>query len=1008
MMPIKIFIRLLLIVVYMSMGSLLSSTPAIKKFIASFIEHYDFKVEGRNTHEYHRDLLELTAHGFDELETRLANEGLNLVGRIVIAGYEANAIPSYYTDVRTSIIDDEGSSAHKGAWSMQLHNQFGLMTGFLLKDVAHLVSPAQRVFEHINPESIEIFHDHSGILQEHAFRESLPVMTNYREFVEKALLKKDHSRVFELLMKFWQNLYDHQLKAQKTMLAGTQDILFSIAYGDHLRRSSIPFIKYYTGGDITYPIETFKGQTAQATKTAQDFVQHFTPTLKAHHDKKTVYVFCSFVDGVGKSTMLGNVQNWLKYGNDIASYDRVDNSSSQLAQLFAVSDNVFIADLPAQISHFTYKPDGLVYVPIESEVNEELGHELVEHVKTTGKDHITAFYELGTKVHEILTQDGPHAAVLNDPANPAMTFVKNIYLLHKFDNTWVPFTYQGEHYVFNNDMPQSIRILRPIANAPSAGLKNIDPGQMLFYEGVRFPLTYDIFLQHLVDQIKQTEIEEVIFVDFLSMYPRSSRENIRINYVLQQMALINKHGFNVEESLYKAFATPAELFADLATPKKYKHIFQGFMQEVFVRAALYQQLITQHDNGSIAAVPIHTLTEQLRNRINNMLEDDDFFNDVKNRCTQKFAQEFKQLKQDYGLTKDFINVYQCSLYDAYLFSTVIEQCMKQSGNERLVQLWSNLDEPIKEQSELYCGLAERVLELTDGTGVMGRFEFPLDYRGKTERNSCIKMLRAAWYATLSNLLESTSLDHENVLITAEKTAVTPFVIKLTEQNHLYIVQKQLEAHEGKTVAGLYQYGISMDKNSRWGTFATKPYYLNWDAPQTSKKVFAFDCNLSGKKDGESRYLTPISKIVYKYQEACGFDKVMPTSLLYEKILKKKRFPKDRESRLTQAKKNGDYPRRSDDQEEQKQTGARIYLGRADQRVGAQLLVVMLATCEMLIKDPHADVALRRGNKKDFAAALHLFEEITLPKYFNVIFEEPLFENYDAVEPLIPWDYFEQS
>ena len=54
----------------------------------------------------------------------------------------------------------------------------------------------------------------------------------------------------------------------------------------------------------------------------------------------------------------------MKHGSDIKNYEHVDNSSSQLATVFDFSDEAVIADLPAQVSHFTYKPDGMVYVAI--------------------------------------------------------------------------------------------------------------------------------------------------------------------------------------------------------------------------------------------------------------------------------------------------------------------------------------------------------------------------------------------------------------------------------------------------------------------------------------------------------------------------------------------------------------------------------------------------------------------------------------------------------------------
>src|SRR5437868_6725408 len=67
-------------------------------FLESFTTHYEFNPEGRYTHEYHPFLLQWTAKSLNGLEQRLIGEGLNLSGRIVIMGYEEQAVPQYYTN----------------------------------------------------------------------------------------------------------------------------------------------------------------------------------------------------------------------------------------------------------------------------------------------------------------------------------------------------------------------------------------------------------------------------------------------------------------------------------------------------------------------------------------------------------------------------------------------------------------------------------------------------------------------------------------------------------------------------------------------------------------------------------------------------------------------------------------------------------------------------------------------------------------------------------------------
>jgi len=80
-----------------------------QEFGNSFLQHYEFSPEGRYVHEYHPFLLHKTAHSFDELEATLNKEGLNLLGRIIVSGYEEHAVPSYYTNYKAPRINDEAS-----------------------------------------------------------------------------------------------------------------------------------------------------------------------------------------------------------------------------------------------------------------------------------------------------------------------------------------------------------------------------------------------------------------------------------------------------------------------------------------------------------------------------------------------------------------------------------------------------------------------------------------------------------------------------------------------------------------------------------------------------------------------------------------------------------------------------------------------------------------------------------------------------------------------------------
>ena len=112
--------------------------------------------------------------------------------------------------------------------------------------------------------------------------------------------------------------------------------------------------------------------------------------------------------------------------------------------------------------------------------------------------------------------------------------------------------------------------------------------------------------------------------------------------------------------------------------------------------------------------------------------------------------------------------------------------------------------------------------------------------------------------------------------------------------------------------------------------------------------------------------------------------------------------------LEKAKKNGLVP--IGEQNEFSQSAiegirkGKMYLGRAEHKKSTQLLIRLLATLDMIVKDPDQDVVIRFGNRKDFKAALKLYEKITLPRYLRISYEDNLFDNYEHVEPYPSWEY----
>jgi len=108
----------------------------MNEFVRSFLSGYELSSSSIFTHEYHELLLKKTEASLSELEDRLSSEGFGLCGRVVIMGYEEDAVPTYYPNFKKPRLDDETASfMESGLWSKRQHNKIGFMTGFLLSGV---------------------------------------------------------------------------------------------------------------------------------------------------------------------------------------------------------------------------------------------------------------------------------------------------------------------------------------------------------------------------------------------------------------------------------------------------------------------------------------------------------------------------------------------------------------------------------------------------------------------------------------------------------------------------------------------------------------------------------------------------------------------------------------------------------------------------------------------------------------------------------------------------------
>lgn len=968
-------------------------------FLESFFRHYECSPEGRYTHEYHSFLLDWTSQSFDQLEQRLLASGLSLDGRMVIMGYEESAVHRYYTDYSKSTIDDEAARQNRSGWSQKLHNRFGFMSGFLFKNL----NDTHDLFHHIDANLIPIFDDRAEIFQKHAFGGALPLMRVGNSMVDEYIKKGDDKRVFALLERFWTALYDNNFTVGNTQFAGTQDILFSIQYMKHLMRSKLPLKQFYTGPDITYPIEISCKQDKTATVHAQHFVKKLTRKLQPINDEPTVYVFCSFVDGVGKSTMLGNVKNWICHGDNVNQYGHVDNSSSQFAEIFKFSDKTFIADLPAQVSHFTYKPDGYVFVDMQAQ---DSPHDLKKVEQFVRENKLKLIEAFATRKQVCASHD-------NSAQHPLDAFIANLRLLKKEHTTdWVGFEFEGKPYLFKNVKNLEFRSYQPIATVRSEGLKNIDAEQMIFSLGVRMPLTFDIFMDDLTKRLHEQGIKHVVFVDFISMYPRSSRENIRINYVLQQLALLDQ-SFDIQHSWYRDFvAGGGELLYLLKNNETRLPMMSSLKAEGLLRLILFKRLISQH-NTSLAGIPLTQLTHELKNewmRLVNKQKVDALVHD-------KVAHQMKSLESQYGLSKSYINVQCASLTDVVRFSGYLSDYMETvCGDEFMKLLWAPTGVPNHTYTETVDGKKVNLAATDAGQIVYNRTSLDLESKNQSSLEQLIRPARACWGYTIKSLLlmgQGEPVEH-SLRVMPNQLIMVPYSV-VSKNGQAYGTQlfskpskKKVPGYFYDQISCLEIQSIQPETFTHLGGDDGLMVRLSCDVASSARGMLGYGVTESTSSDDSYDLLTT-GWILKKHHARVGNLQVMTTSQLWEALENDPWWKHDKHQKLSQARKNGSFDNFKKQLERINTVDpaknflpiTKVYLGDERYVPIAREVVRLLATLDLMVKEPNAHVAIRHDEPDDYIAALKLIENVVLPEYCNIIFPYPLFDDYSAVLPLQP-------
>lgn len=917
--------------------SLAADNARETSFIKSFVTYYDCSQEGRYTHEYHPFLLAETRKSFQELEHFFIQEGFACPSRTVIMGYQEEGVPPFLPSLQKIFLQDEYVHQSEKGKTVPAHNVFGFLTGFLLKDAGWmqeqwLGNQEGIVYHHLSGR-IALFNDYAYLFQKHAFGTDVAAIFKSRDAVERALKQQDSRALLKELSDFWQCAYKGELKNFSHQVLATQDILFSIDYAQHILHSSIPVAKLYTGPDITYPIEVLSCQEQKATESAQQFVEHFAQTLQPVDGKKTAYIFCSFVDGVGKSTLLGNVINWKNHGTAVEQYTRVDNSSSQRSTLYQLHNDVFILDLPAQLSHFVSKPDGFVFIPLDvaGHTNQAL---VMDHLQRHTNEYKDRFEK---------------ALLLSD--DPVTLYEHYVALARLFaDRDWIPFEYQDMTYLFKKDELTTLRVAVPLEGVQSRGLKIAHPAHMLFTKGLSLPMHKEAFMQDCAQKLKAVGVETLIFVDFLSMYPRSSRENVRVNFIIQELKKLYADQFDSEKSLYKTLTNGnLELLYDLQ--HQYVAYSFGLLAETVVRTALHE-IFNQHATGDVRTLSSKQVTTLLQEEARQIvLRHKDLLLEV---CQKKIGLERQALSY---LVDDptFQTVVNFSWKPLLAFSHFMERVWRDYAYDPLMSaVWAEHAQHGVVQASFSCASKDK------------------DLMAKI-----VPLLRSAWYVSLINLLYAQP-DAKGVLVCDYlKYPVIPYTLSLKNHKTIEVIGYPCQWSSEEPDRSFKQPFLELDllsyKEQAWAlvhdTFFMRPY----ERFDTVFGVFGLGCHCSPHNT--------LYGLVNNLSLTHTNQKIVTSSAVVQAVHSAKN-----KNKTTKDKKK-----------------MRLIAKDSPYRESIALMVRALATLEMIAKDQLTMIVTRRGNQEDFKAALLLIEKHLLVEVLHTQIEGPLFADYHTVEPVIPWD-----
>lgn len=963
---------------------------AYPPFIKSFIQFYELSNEGRFTHEYHPFLLKKTALSFQELEDKCIENGYTLAHRILIMGYEKAAAPHYFfnpNECKGTAINDEMLNKTLFGFTQTNHNLFGFMTGFLFK---HMPSSKDFFTSHINPKTIILFDPRAQRFQLDFFGSLYYFLREKEALISKQLYQQNGSLLINECIDFWQTLYAHNSNNKENPSAGTQDILFTIEHARQIKKSSVPLKAFFTGADITYPINETSKKKRSATRNAQEMVAQFSEHLLPVNNQNTLYVFRSFVDGVGKSTMLSNIKNWKKYKKDISSYQTTDNASSQIAELFQYDEQVYIADLPAQLSHFTYKPDGAVFV--EYEACSDLScskEELLTHIK----NNLTEIHQKSSSALKQIKHQKPESLATQETDDYFTAFIKNMLLLElDQSHEWTPFIYKNQTFIF--DKKENIRVCVPLSHAPSEGLKNSAPEQMLFVNGVRFPLSYKLFLEDLTLQAKKHQIKQIVFVDFLSMYARSSREAIRLNYLIQQIKILFPT-MHHQKSLYTHFSSNAELLYHLMQPDFFEKSLQYIAAESLIRSELFT-FIEEEMYQDLQGIPLNQISKNLSLALAKTLPKTEA--DLQTQLYKKLHATQILLKEQYAQSKEFVHLFSHNGSSLYSLSKLIVKTLS-SIKYPFKNPWKIKGKRVLEKEKTETGPCNKKVELDNGQTMRAIYVFDPHKHSLLERAEFFSLLKKWWIPALLSAMKANKKESDRYLCKKIYFPLAPLCIKKGLNSLWYCLQPDLPPLKTHiSYKKIEDLNLQNHQKIKWGSWHKTPLISDFSPADTYSGIYGFGYSALqsfSNKMFPQIFDEAVSQIIRPLFERLRPSDTIALTTVVETLKKEKKHSllqwchkecknQAKEEREKAPKKNG---------KKEKKEEVRAFKPKRIKSINKEALPFikelsqLLASVILHAPDQQSPFSFALDNKEDFTAALWLIKKVLLPQYLGIFYLE---------------------